>query len=406
LYKLRCRDAGRTHVLILVQNLPVPFDRRVWQEALALTAAGYQVHVICPATEDYPERREVIQGIRIYRYAPRLEARRAVGYLAEYGIAIAAQLKLALAIRWRHRIKVAHVCNPPDLLFLAVLPLMLLGCRLIYDQHDACPELMLAKGYPEGSVMVWAARLFERLTYRLASVSIETNQSYRDIAVGRGGVSPDNVFVVRSAPAADRFAAARPDDTWRRGRRYLVAYVGVMGIQDGLDYLIDAALVMIREWEREDVQFIAVGTGPEFARLLSRIRSLGLDDQVTFTGRLSDEDLGSILKTADVCVNPDEANVMNDISTMNKVLEYMAVGKPVVQFDLHEGRFSAGEAGLYAVRNDAVSLADCIRSLLEDQQARDRMGEFGRRRLAEELSWEAQIPILLAAYRRALVVLC
>jgi glycosyltransferase involved in cell wall biosynthesis len=402
LSRLRRQDADQTHVLILVQNLPVPFDRRVWQEAVALTAAGYRVHVICPATKEYPKRRETIQGVSIYRYAPRLEARRAVSYLAEYGIAITAQLRLALAIRWRHRVAVVQVCNPPDLLFLAVLPLVLLGSRLIYDHHDACPELMMAKGHRDGSIVVRAARSFERMTYRLASVAIETNESYRQIAVGRGGVSPGNVFVVRSAPAADRFAGALPDDRWRRGRKYLVAYVGVMGIQDGLDYLIDAAQVLIRERGQRDVQFIAVGTGPEFSRLLGRVRSLGLEEQVTFTGRISDQELGSVLKTADVCVNPDEASAMNDISTMNKVLEYMAVGKPVVQFDLREGRFSAGEASLYAACNDKVSLADCIRSLLEDQQARDRMGEFGRRRLTAELSWEAQVPVLLAAYQRAL----
>jgi glycosyltransferase involved in cell wall biosynthesis len=400
--RIRHPGRGPAHVLILVQNLPVPFDRRVWQEALALVGAGHRVHVICPAAREYPQRREVIDGVRIYRYSPVLEARRSAAYLVEYGIAILAQLRIALTIRLRHRISVVHVCNPPDLLFLVALPLIALGCRMVYDHHDACPELMMAKGYREDSLLVRLAKLSERLTYRLAVVSIETNESYREIALSRGRMARDDVFIVRSAPAASRFASARPDEKWRRGRKYMVAYVGVMGLQDGLDYLIDAALIIIREWGLQDVQFILVGAGPEFSRLRDRVRSLGIDDLVTFTGRLSDEDLGAVLKTADVCVDPDEANALNDVSTMNKIVEYMAVGKPIVQFDLREGRFSAAEASLYAIRNDVTSLAKCIITLLDDREARVRMGQIGLQRFTQELNWESQVPVLLAAYKRAL----
>lgn len=399
---VRVPGTKQVHVMILVQNLPVPFDRRVWQEARALTEAGYKVHVICPATEDYPRHREVIDDINIYRYEPVLEARRAAGYLVEYGIAILAQLRLALAIRRRYPIKIAHICNPPDLLFLAVLPLLPLGCRIIFDHHDACPELMAAKGHSDRSLFVRITRAAERLTYRLATVSIETNESYRRIALGRGRMSSDDVFVVRSAPVATRFAQARPDEKWRDGRKYLVAYVGVMGIQDGLDYLIDAARVIVQDRGQRDVRFVLVGSGPEFSRLRDRVRSLGLEGQVVFTGRLPDADLGAILATADVCVNPDEANSLNDISTMNKVLEYMALGKPIVQFDLREGRYSAGAASLYATGNDPVSLADCITTLLDDQEMRTSLGDFGRQRFANELNWEAQVPVLLSAYDRAL----
>lgn len=400
--RIRHPGPGPIHVLILVQNLPVPFDRRVWQEALALVDAGYRVHVICPGTKEHPKRREILDGVHIYRYPPVLEARRSAAYLMEYGIAILAQLRIALAIRLRHRISVVHVCNPPDLLFLVALPLIGLGCRVVYDHHDACPELMMAKGYREESPLVRVAKLCERLTYRLATVSIETNESYREIALSRGRMACDDVFIVRSAPAASRFANSQPDEKWRRGRKYLVAYVGVMGLQDGLDYLIDAALMIIRDWEQQDVQFVLVGAGPEFPRLRDRVRSLGIDDPVTFTGRLSEEDLGAVLKTADVCVDPDEANALNDISTMNKIVEYMAVGKPIVQFDLREGKFSAAEASLYAVRNDVTSLAKCIVTLLEDREGRERMGQIGRQRFTLELNWESQVPVLLDAYRRAL----
>ena len=257
----RSGGRGPVRVLILVQNLPVPFDRRVWQEALALTAAGYEVHIICPRTEKYPRRREVLDGIHIYRYSPGPEARRFIAYLSEYGIAILAQLRLALGIRLRHRIDVVHICNPPDLLFLVALPLVASGARLIYDHHDATPELMVAKGLREDGRLVRLVTLFERLTYRCAHVSIETNDSFRDIALRRGGMSPEDVFVVRSAPDVGRFAKARPDDKWRRGRKHLVAYVGIMGSQDGLDYLIDAANVIIRDWGRDDIQFVLVGGG-------------------------------------------------------------------------------------------------------------------------------------------------
>jgi glycosyltransferase involved in cell wall biosynthesis len=399
--RARQRPDGRPHVLMLVQNLPVPFDRRVWQEAQALIGAGYAVHVICPATKEYPRRREMLNGVRIYRYPPGPEARRPAAYLAEYLIAILAQLSIALSIRLRHRVQIVHICNPPDLLFLVALPLIALGSCLVYDHHDACPELMIAKDHRADGAAVRLVRLFERLTYRFADVSVETNESYRDIALGRGGMSADDVFVVRSAPESSRFAGARPDGKWRYGRKYLVGYVGVMGLQDGLDHLIDAALVIIRDWQRQDIQFVLVGTGPEFPRLRARVASLGLGDQVVFTGRLPEADLGAVLATADVCVNPDEANRMNDISTMNKVMEYMAVAKPMVQFDLHEGRVSAGDSSLYAVRNDATSFASCIVALIDDPQARARMGQIGQQRLVTTLSWDFQVPELLAAYKRA-----
>ena len=390
-------------VLILVQNLPVPFDRRVWQEALALSAAGYEVHIVCPRTKKYPRRREFLNGIYIYRYSPGPEARRSAAYLVEYSVAILAQLSLALRIRLRRRIDIVHICNPPDLLFLVALPLVASGANLIYDHHDATPELMVAKGLRENGMMVRLVSLFERLTYRCADVSIETNDSFRDIALQRGGMSPDDVFVVRSAPDVGRFAEAVPDDRWRQGRKHLVGYVGIMGSQDGLDYLIDAANVIVRDWGRDDIQFVLVGGGPELPRLQERVSSLGLGEYIEFTGLISSgRELGAMLATADVCVSPDEANRMNDISTMNKVMEYMALGKPVVQFDLHEGRVSAGEASLYAKRNDVSSLAEGIIRLVDDPELAARMGQTGRKRLTTTLSWELQVPKLLAAYERAL----
>jgi glycosyltransferase involved in cell wall biosynthesis len=392
----------RPHVLILVQNLPVPFDRRVWQEALALVEAGFQVHVICPRTVDFSSKRETLNHIKIYRYASGPEARRSMTYLVEYAIAIFAQLLLASKIRLRHRIEVTHICNPPDLLFLVALPIMALGSSLIYDHHDVCPELMLAKGHRDSSWQVRLVKLFERLTYRACNVSIETNGSYRDIALGRGKMSSEDVFVVRSAPESSRFSNAHSNEKWRNGRKSVVGYVGVMGLQDGIDYLLDAARIIIHDWLRDDIQFVAVGSGPELPRLRQRAQSLAISHQFLFTGRLSEEDLGSVLATADVCVNPDEANRMNNISTMNKIMEYMALAKPIVQFDLHEGRVSAGDASLYADRNDAASFATCVVKLIDDPELRASMGQTGLQRLQTELSWDLQVPTLLEAYKRSM----
>jgi glycosyltransferase involved in cell wall biosynthesis len=379
-------------------------DRRVWPEAQALVARGYEVHVICPRASGYTLRRENLDGVRIYRYSPGPEAHSTIGYIPEYGIAILAQLRLALSIRARVRIDVVHICNPPDLLFLVAWPLTLLGARLIYDHHDACPELMMAKGCRAGDWKVRLNMLFERLTYHACDVSLETNESFRDIALRRGRMSPEDVFVVRNAPESTRFADARADDRYRYGRKHMVAYVGIMAIQDGLDYLIDAAHTIVAEWQRQDIQFVLVGSGPELTRLRERVRLENLEDHVVFTGFIADAaTLGSVLATADVCVCPDPANPLNNISTMHKIMEYMALGKPIVQFDLHEGRVSAGDASLYAASNDATDFAKAIVRLIDDPEMRDQLGEIGLQRITTELSWEAQIPSLLAGYKRALV---
>jgi glycosyltransferase involved in cell wall biosynthesis len=398
---LVARHARRT-VLILVENLPVPFDRRVWQEARSLNDAGYEVHVVCPRTAECPAPRQRLHGIAIYRYRQIHEARRGLGYLLEYPVAVLSMLALSLRIRARRRIDVVHICNPPDLLFIVAGPLKLAGARIVFDHHDAAPELAIAKGYLPDGRLVRACRLLERVTYRTADAVIATNDSYRALALGRGRRTDEDVFVVRSAPAVDRFAGSQPDITWRNGRRLMVAYVGVMGEQDGVDLLLDAADFVINRCGRDDVQFVIAGDGPERTRLRERARQLELGDRVSFPGRVPDAALAAILTTADVCVNPDPATAFNDISTMNKTLEYLSLGKPVVQFDLCEGRRSAGEASLYADPREPGSLARCLLELLDDAELRDRMGRRARERFTGQLTWERQVPRLLAAYDRAL----
>jgi glycosyltransferase involved in cell wall biosynthesis len=390
--------AGR-NVLMIVENLPVPFDRRVWQECLTLQAAGAHVSVICPTRRGYETRFEIIDGIEVYRHSLPIDASGPLGYLLEYGTALFHELRLACKIWRRRRFDTIQGCNPPDLIFLVALPFKLMGCRYIFDHHDINPELYEAKFNKRGpfwKLMLW----FERLTFRAADVVISTNESYRQIAIERGGKSPEDVFIVRSGPDLTKLTPLPPNAKWRNGRQFMVGYVGVMGAQEGLDLLLEAARIAVIE-RGEDIQFVLVGGGSSLENMRKMSADLGLSDHVTFTGRAPDHDLFEVLSTADLCVNPDRVNAMNDKSTMNKVLEYMAFSKAQVQFDVTEGRRSAQDASEYARANDPVDLANRMIALLHDPGARSRMGESGRRRIENDLSWDHQVETLIAAYQRA-----
>jgi glycosyltransferase involved in cell wall biosynthesis len=392
--------AGK-RVLIIVENLPLPFDRRVWQEARTLTAAGAVVSVICPTGKGYEKRYELIEGVHIYRHPLPLDASGAFGYLLEYGAALFWETFLAWRIFFTRGVDVIQGCNPPDLMFLVALPFRLFGIRFIFDHHDINPELFEAKFGKRG--LLWRLMvLVEKLTFRSATVSMATNQSYRKIAIERGRMAPERVFVVRSGPDLSRLKPVDPVARWKNGRPHLVGYVGVMGDQEGIDLLIDAARYIVRDLGRDDIQFCLVGGGPSLAALKDMADREGLNDYITFTGRAPDQDLLEVLSTMDVGVNPDRVNPMNDKSTMNKIMEYMALGKPMVQFDVTEGRFSAQDASLYAVANDPVDMAEKLVELVDDPNRRRQMGEFGLRRVESELSWTYQIEPLIAAYRCAL----
>jgi len=389
--------AGRK-VLIIVENLPLPFDRRVWHECRTLTAAGAQVAVICPTGKGYEAPYEEIDGVHIYRHNLPLDAKGASGYLLEYGAALWHEMRLALKVSKTHGIDTIQACNPPDLIFLVALPFKLFGKRFIFDHHDINPELYEAKFGKRG--FFWKLMvLFEKLTFKTADVVISTNESYREIAMTRGGIAPEDVFVVRSGPDLTRLKVMPPNPKWHNGRAEMVGYVGVMGDQEGLDLLLESAREIVHDRGR-DVQFVLVGGGPALDDLKRQAADLGLADHVTFTGRAPDDDLFEVLSSADVCVNPDRVNPMNDKSTMNKILEYMAFSKPIVQFDVTEGRHSARSASLYAAANDTSDMADKICALLDDPQKRAEMGEFGRNRVESELSWDHQVDTLIAAYQR------
>jgi len=389
----------RRRVLIIVENLPVPFDRRVWQEATTLEAAGYEVSIISPKRGEYTKSYEVLQGVHVYRHPLPFEAEGPLGYAAEYALALLFELALAVRIASTRGVDVIHACNPPDLIFLVALPFKLFGKKFVFDHHDINPELYEAKFRKRGLPYRLLLAL-ERATYRIADRAIATNDSYRRIAVERGGKDPADVAVVRSGPSLRRMRVMPPVPKWRFGKRYLVGYVGVIGKQEGVDMLLCAAKHVVRDAGRDDVHFTLVGGGTELEKLKRLAHELGIDGHVTFTGRLPDDALLEVLNTADVCVNPDAVNEMNDKSTMNKVMEYMALGKPIVQFDLTEGRVSAAGASLYARPNDPRDFADKIVELLDDPTRRTEMGAIGRARIEHELSWDHQAPKLLELYAR------
>lgn len=390
--------AGRK-VLIIVENLPLPFDRRVWHECLTLTAAGAQVCVICPTGKGFEAPYEELDGVHIYRHPLPVDAKGALGYIVEYGAALFHETRLAWKIRRKHGFDTLQGCNPPDLIFLIAWQFRWRGVRYIFDHHDINPELYEAKFGRRGifwRLMLW----WERLNFGAATVSIATNNSYRDIAISRGKMAPEDVFVVRSGPDLNRLTIMPENRAWHNGRQHMVGYLGVMGDQEGIDLLLTSAAEIVFTHKR-DVQFVLVGGGPALADLQKQAETLGLQDHVTFTGRAPDEVLFDVLSNADICVNPDRVNPMNDQSTMNKILEYMAFSKPIVQFDVREGRFSAQDASLYAAPNDTQDMAAKIMTLLDDPEVRAKMGAFGRNRVESELSWDHQVDILVAAYKKA-----
>jgi glycosyltransferase involved in cell wall biosynthesis len=388
-------------VLIIVENLPVPFDMRVWKEAGSLQKAGYSVTVLCPKGKGYERGYEVIDGIHVYRHPAPKEGHSPLGYIREYFAALIWEFIYTLWIFLRRGFGVIQGCNPPDDIFLVALPFKLFGVRYIFDHHDANPELFLSK-YGKRNVLYSIQTWLEKLTYRFSNVVMATNASYRDLAITRGGLDPQDVFIVRNGPDLQTFRAVAPIPSLKFGKAYLVGYVGTMSIQDGLDILLDVAQY-VKKLGRSDIHFTCVGGGPGLPGLRNLVQEKNLGDIVNFTGRIPDRQLLEILSTADVCVNPDKPCEMNNISTMIKIMEYMALGKPIVQFDLKEGKFSAMDASLYAdTENQIPDFATKLLWLLDHPDERERMGEIGRKRVSEELAWDYSVANLLAAYSRAL----
>jgi glycosyltransferase involved in cell wall biosynthesis len=389
-------------VLILVENLSVPFDRRVWLEATTLRDAGYIVSVISPKghhadMESFVE----IDGIAVYRYALEEAQPGVMGYVKEYSVAMLMTLLLTFRV-WRARgFDVIHACNPPDLFFFIGLVWKIFGKKFIFDQHDICPEMFAVKFGNRFRLLRKLLQLLELGTYRTADVVIATNESVKKLAMTRGGVPERRVVVVRTGPDFDRLKIVPAEPALKKGSRWLVAYLGSMGPHDSVDLALKAAHDIVHMQGRTDVHFTFIGRGDQTPLLIELSRNLGLADHVTFTGRIPDEALVQYLSTADVCISPDGANGYNEYCTMNKTMEYMAVAKPVVAFDLLETRYSAQGAALYAPPNDVRAFADRVVQLLDDDALRENLGQVGRARVEQELSWEHSRGALLDAYARA-----
>jgi len=390
-------------VLIIVQNLPVPLDRRVWLEATTLARAGYGVSIICPMGKTkYRAGHEKLEDIDIYRYPAPPEADSVPGYLFEFVYCWLMTAFLSLQVWLTRGFDVIQACNPPETYFVLASAYKLLGKRFIFDHHDLSPEMYEAKGGKKGGLLCRLLLLFERLTFQTADVVMTTNESYKQVALERGGVPAERIFVVRSGPDLERLQLMAPEVELKQGRPYLGCYLGEMCRQDGIEYLLHAIKYIVQDLGRRDVTFVLMGGGPDHEHLRQLTRAMGLEEQVTFTGRVTDRDLCRYLSTADVCFDPDPYSEWADRSTMNKIMEYMYFAKPIVAFDLKENRFSAGDAAIYARPNHVEEFAMIAMRLLGDTDRRRGMGQRGRERVQTKLAWEYSKPALLAAYMAVL----
>ncbi|MEN3357059.1 MAG: hypothetical protein V7637_1041 [Mycobacteriales bacterium] len=403
-------SAGSAHVLIVVQNLPVPLDRRVWLECQALVAAGYRVSVICPKGPGDPDYAE-INGVRIWKYRPAPATDGTLSYLYEFCYSWVRTALLSFRIWRQDRFDVLQACNPPDTYWALALLYRRRGVTFVYDQHDLNPEVFLSRfGTPRGLLarsqyrgLCW----LERRTYRAAQHVISTNESYRNVATTRGGRSPDDVTVVRSGPDTSvmRPVAGLPE--LRVGRRYLAAYLGIMGPQDGVEMVLLALDVLVHRMGRRDLHVALLGFGDCYDDLVRLSGRLGLTDYVTFTGRADQRQIVEYLSTADVGLSPDPKSPLNDVSTMNKTMEYMSFAVPVVAFDLTETRVSAGDCAVYVeptgdAADEAERYAKAIAELLDDVDRRVTMGLAARDRAVRELDWAPQRDRYVSVFDRLL----
>ncbi|HXE15867.1 MAG TPA: glycosyltransferase family 4 protein [Stellaceae bacterium] len=392
----------RRRVLIVVQNLPVPFDRRVWLEATTLARHGHAVSVICPKMKGFNKSHEVLEGVAIRRYPlPDFGAAK-LGFIAEFAWCFIATALLTLRVALGSGFDVLHVCNPPETYWPLGMFWRRFGKRFIFDHHDLSPEMYAVKFGGKDSGLISRALLWmERMTFREADLVITTNDSHKDIAVKRGGKRPEDVYVVRSGPSLDRFKLHEPDPAWRKGARFMFVYLGEICEQDGVDHMVRAVKHLVETFAFKDFHAVFVGGGPHQPQIKQYAADQGVADYCTFTGRVSDDDLCRILSSADMAIDPDPKNDWSNQSTMNKIIEYMYFGLPIVCYDLKEARVSADAAALYVEPNDDSALARGMLRLIGDPKRRQQMHDFGMERLRTKLAWEFSVPPLLAAYDRA-----
>lgn len=385
-------------VLMLLENEPYPQDNRVRSEAKSLATAGYQVSVICPSAQEQP-RREVLDGVSVYRFPAPRAANGFLGYLWEYGYSMAATFILSLLVLLREGFDVVHAHCPPDTFVFVAMFYKLLGKLFVYDHHDLAPELYCTRFRNGGNRIVYQSLvLLEKLSCRLADRVIATNESYRAMEMQRGHVPAERITIVRNGPELAELYPVKPDDALRQKASTILGYVGVMGPQDGVDYLLRALHHLIYDLNRSDVFCVIIGKGSMLPELKALAKELRVEEYVWFTEWIPDEDMIRYLSTVDICVDPDPSNAFNDRCTMIKMMDYMALGKPIVAFDLPEHRITAQNAAVYACPNKELDFAHQIIDLIDNPERRRRMGQIGRARIEMELAWQYQEKHLIDAY--------
>jgi glycosyltransferase involved in cell wall biosynthesis len=387
--------------VIVVENLPVPFDRRVWQEAQALHRAGWTVSVICPTNADFPKPFEIIDDIAIYRHPLPPEGRGAVAYFREYSTALLHEFRLLFRVHRERGFSIIQACNPPDLIFLAALPFKLIGKRFIYDQHDVSPELFIVKFGRKG-LLYRALLFFERMSYRTADRVIAANATFKDIAISRGGKTPSQVEVVYGVPDRKRIHRVEPEPGLHGGRKFILGYVGIINEQDGVDHLVRAVAHLVKVIGFRDFRAVIVGSGPALEPVRSLVSALEVEDFILFTGYLKGETLLAYLSAFDIGIIPDPLNEANDLMSMNKVFEYCALGIPTACYPLKETKRLLGEAGVYAPSHEPEGLAEACLKLMGDEALRARSAAAAAKLSAESFVWENEARKYVATYERVL----
>jgi glycosyltransferase involved in cell wall biosynthesis len=387
--------------VIVVENLPVPFDRRVWQEAQALHRAGWTVSVICPTNADFPKPFEIIDDIAIYRHPLPPEGRGAVAYFREYSTALLHEFRLLFRVHRERGFSIIQACNPPDLIFLAALPFKLIGKRFIYDQHDVSPELFIVKFGRKG-LLYRALLFFERMSYRTADRVIAANATFKDIAISRGGKTPSQVEVVYGVPDRKRIHRVEPEPGLHGGRKFILGYVGIINEQDGVDHLVRAVAHLVKVIGFRDFRAVIVGSGPALEPVRSLASALEVEDFILFTGYLKGETLLAYLSAFDIGIIPDPLNEANDLMSMNKVFEYCALGIPTACYPLKETKRLLGEAGVYAPSHEPEGLAEACLKLMGDEALRARSAAAAAKLSAESFVWENEARKYVATYERVL----
>ena len=387
------------HVLFIVENESVPQDVRVWSEASTVKDFGHTVSVICPQTKRSKLKYEVINGINIYRHPMPIEAKSKTNYFLEYLNALFWEFIIAVKIYLSKPFHVIHSANPPDHVFIISLFFKIFGVKYIFDHHDIMPETYYAKFGKKG-FMYSCLMLMEKLTFKTAKIVISTNESYKKIAMRRGKKKESDVFVVRNGPDLSKVMFKSPNPALKNGFDHLIAYLGVMNKQEGIENLLQSVEYIVKQRKITNIKFILIGTGPEWNDLVNLSKKMGLGHYIEFTGYIPYEQLYEILATADVCVNPEPKNEFTDKSTMIKIMDYMVFGKPIVMYHTHEGEVTAREAAIYIKNNDIQKFSNALVDLLADLPRRNKMGIIGKDRILNRLNWDKQKIVLQKAYQK------